>query len=395
MASSLEKSRVEANVNGKMGKKVDIPWNSTTRINYTKVQRIRPNKIHKSPTNIGNEKTTSRPPWNNSTAVNHDKKFVRTRADDKKDSSQITNIANEKTTSRPPWNNSTAVNHDKKFVRARSNGKKYSAENTNITIQDIADDRISNDDSLALRPGQNDFFPDKDMPLQEDHEMKVLYKIAKTTTPAIAVAVIEKHLTNTAPEKKLRVLFLIDWILSTIGDAYPSHFGLNIASSFCHAYEQLTEKDRAVMLKLRQTWTGLFDPLILYDLDIQVKLIDPQWPVDIPSTSTSAVCPAEFPNSQANSVTAGFEAAICDVDPSQASIPPTIEPPAAASHKVFPMPLNEELDLMAGTFHEIQENKRLAKTTALQEHERKIQKIKSTNKRTRKEKKAKKAKRPF
>ena len=225
--------------------------------------------------------------------------------------------------------------------------------------------------------------------------MKVLYKIAKTTTPAIAVAVIEKHLTNTAPEKKLRVLFLIDWILSTIGDAYPSHFGLNIASSFCHAYEQLTEKDRAVMLKLRQTWTGLFDPLILYDLDIQVKLIDPQWPVDIPSTSTSAVCPAEFPNSQANSVTPGFEAAICDVDPSQASIPPTIEPPAAASHKVFPMPLNEELDLMAGTFHEIQENKRLAKTTALQEHERKIQKIKSTNKRTRKEKKAKKAKRPF
>ena len=264
-----------------------------------------------------------------------------------------------------------------------------------MPIQDIADDRISNDDSLALRPGQNDFFPDKDMPLQEDHEMKVLYKIAKTTTPAIAVAVIEKHLTNTAPEKKLRVLFLIDWILSTIGDAYPSHFGLNIASSFCHAYEQLTEKDRAVMLKLRQTWTGLFDPLILYDLDIQVKLIDPQWPVDIPSTSTSAVCPAEFPNSQANSVTAGFEAAICDVDPSQASIPPTIEPPAAASHKVFPMPLNEELDLMAGTFHEIQENKRLAKTTALQEHERKIQKIKSTNKRTRKEKKAKKAKRPF
>ena len=53
------------------------------------------------------------------------------------------------------------------------------------------------------------------------------------------------------------------------------------------------------------------------------------------------------------------------------------------------MSLEDELELMAGTFQEIQEKKRLAK----QEHERQTKKTRNINKR--KEKKANKGKRPL
>ena len=225
--------------------------------------------------------------------------------------------------------------------------------------------------------------------LAEDREMKVLYKIAETTTPATAVAVIEKHLANAKSEKKLPVLFLIDSIVKNIGGAYPSLFGLNIASSFSNAYEQLNEPDRAAMLKLRQTWTEVFDPMKLYGLDIQVELIDPQWPVDIPSTLNimPAVSPSEFQGSRVNNDTPDVDTT--NRDPSDAGATPVIEPSAAAPRKVFPMSLEDELELMAGTFQEIQEKKRLAK----QEHERQTKKTRNINKR--KEKKANKGKRPL
>ena len=228
--------------------------------------------------------------------------------------------------------------------------------------------------------------------LAEDREMKVLYKIAETTTPATTVAVIEKYLANAKSEKKLPVLFLIDSIVKNIGGAYPSLFGLNIASSFSNAYEQLNELDRAAMLKLRQTWTEVFDPMKLYGLDIQVELIDPQWPVDIPSTLKimPAVSPSEFQGSRVNNDTLDVDST--NHDPSNAATTSVIEPSVAAIRKVFPMSLEEELELMAGTYQEIQEKKRLV-ITAAQEHERQIKKMRSKNKR--KEKKANKGKRPL
>ena len=228
--------------------------------------------------------------------------------------------------------------------------------------------------------------------LAEDREMKVLYKIAETTTPATAVAVIEKYLANAKSEKKLPVLFLIDSIVKNIGGAYPSLFGLNIASSFSNAYEQLNEPDRAAMLKLRQTWTEVFDPMKLYGLDIQVELIDPQWPVDIPSTLKimPAVSPSEFQGSRVNNDTLDVDST--NHDPSNAASTSVIEPSVTAIRKVFPMSLEEELELMAGTYQEIQEKKKLV-ITAAQEHERQIKKMRSKNKR--KEKKANKGKRPL
>ena len=254
---------------------------------------------------------------------------------------------------------------------------------------DTFENNQSADLSLVLPPVSSAVAMTDVPTLAEDREMKVLYKIAETTTPATAVAVIEKHLANAKSEKKLPVLFLIDSIVKNIGGAYPSLFGLNIASSFSNAYEQLNEPDRAAMLKLRQTWTEVFDPMKLYGLDIQVELIDPQWPVDIPSTLNimPAVSPSEFQGSRVNNDTPDVDTT--NRDPSDAGATPVIEPSAAAPRKVFPMSLEDELELMAGTFQEIQEKKRLAK----QEHERQTKKTRNINKR--KEKKANKGKRPL
>ena len=257
---------------------------------------------------------------------------------------------------------------------------------------DTFENNQSADLSLVLPPVSSAVAMTDVPTLSEDREMKVLYKIAETTTPATAVAVIEKHLANAKPEKKLRVLFLIDSIVKTIGGAYPSLFGLNIASSFSNAYEQLNEPDRAAMLKLRQTWTEVFDPMKLYGLDIQVELIDPQWPVDIPSTLKimPAVSPSEFQGSRVNNDTLDVDST--NHDPSNAASTSVIEPSVTAIRKVFPMSLEEELELMAGTYQEIQEKKKLV-ITAAQEHERQIKKMRSKNKR--KEKKANKGKRPL
>lgn len=46
--------------------------------------------------------------------------------------------------------------------------------------------------------------------------------------------------------------------------------------------EQVDEKTRQSMYKLRQTWSRLFPAERMYALDIQIATIDPAWPLTAP-----------------------------------------------------------------------------------------------------------------
>lgn len=55
---------------------------------------------------------------------------------------------------------------------------------------------------------------------------------------------------------------------------------LNIEPTRCYVwYQQVDEKTRQSMFKLRQTWTDMFSNKAMYALDIKVQDIDPAWPV--------------------------------------------------------------------------------------------------------------------
>jgi len=50
---------------------------------------------------------------------------------------------------------------------------------------------------------------------------------------------------------------------------------------------QVDEKTRQAMFKLRQTWNDLFPNKKLYTLDVRVNHIDPAWPISAPAPQTA------------------------------------------------------------------------------------------------------------
>ncbi|XP_052224670.1 uncharacterized protein LOC127840322 isoform X3 [Dreissena polymorpha] len=107
--------------------------------------------------------------------------------------------------------------------------------------------------------------------LAEDHEHHA---------PEI-VSVIEEHLAKCKPEKKLPVLYLMDSIMKNLGTtSYKSLFTKNIVNTFTTVFEQVDEKTRASMYKLRQTWSVMLPNQKLYMIDVKIKsLLDPAWPI--------------------------------------------------------------------------------------------------------------------
>ncbi|XP_018319947.1 uncharacterized protein LOC108733341 [Agrilus planipennis] len=101
------------------------------------------------------------------------------------------------------------------------------------------------------------------------------------------VGVIENHLTRVRTEVKLPVLYLIDCIIKNVGREYTSLFCQNIVSTFCSVFEQVDEKTRSEMFKLRQTWNDVLPQKKLYALDVQIKQLDPAWPVTAPPPNNS------------------------------------------------------------------------------------------------------------
>ncbi|XP_045478783.1 uncharacterized protein LOC123683864 isoform X2 [Harmonia axyridis] len=96
------------------------------------------------------------------------------------------------------------------------------------------------------------------------------------------VDVVEDHLAKVKTDVKLPVLYLIDCIVKNVGGPYNELFSRNIVSTFCNVFRVVDEKTRAEMFKLRQTWNEVFSPKKLYAIDVQIRVLDPAWPVTAP-----------------------------------------------------------------------------------------------------------------
>ncbi|KAK5644187.1 hypothetical protein RI129_008032 [Pyrocoelia pectoralis] len=99
------------------------------------------------------------------------------------------------------------------------------------------------------------------------------------------VEAIESHLSRVRVEVKLPVLYLIDCIIKNVDGPYTALFCQNIVSTFCSVFEQVDERTRAEMFRLRQTWNDVIPPKKLYALDVQIAQLDPAWPVTAPPPS--------------------------------------------------------------------------------------------------------------
>ncbi|XP_049825333.1 uncharacterized protein LOC109601802 isoform X2 [Aethina tumida] len=101
------------------------------------------------------------------------------------------------------------------------------------------------------------------------------------------VEAIETHLTKVHTDVKLPILYLIDCIVKNVRGTYTELFSQNIVSTFCSVFKVVDEKTRAEMFKLRQTWNEVFPQKKLYAIDVQIKSLDPAWPVTAQAPSNS------------------------------------------------------------------------------------------------------------
>ncbi|XP_019634316.1 PREDICTED: trichohyalin-like [Branchiostoma belcheri] len=93
------------------------------------------------------------------------------------------------------------------------------------------------------------------------------------------VRLIEAQLNKATSSEKLPVMYLMDSIVKNVGGDYCTLFSQNIVSTFCNIFEQVDEKTRMSLYKLRSTWDTIFTAKKLYALDSRVQGIDPAWPV--------------------------------------------------------------------------------------------------------------------
>ncbi|XP_065337867.1 pre-mRNA cleavage complex 2 protein Pcf11-like isoform X1 [Cloeon dipterum] len=100
----------------------------------------------------------------------------------------------------------------------------------------------------------------------------------KSIAPAIVDAV-EKQLAKADPKCKLPVFYLIDSICKNVKKVYIDLFMTNLVTNFCNVFEEVDEKTRASLFKLRNSWTDIFPATKLYALDARVQLLDPAWPI--------------------------------------------------------------------------------------------------------------------
>ncbi|KAK0421169.1 hypothetical protein QR680_015093 [Steinernema hermaphroditum] len=97
------------------------------------------------------------------------------------------------------------------------------------------------------------------------------------------VTVIEQRLFDApTPALKLTVLYVADSILKNIQSTkvYREQFAKVIIKMFVHIFQRSDEKQRTQLFRLRGTWKDLFNRSKLYELDITMNKIDPNWPVD-------------------------------------------------------------------------------------------------------------------
>merc|ERR1711934_553225 len=112
----------------------------------------------------------------------------------------------------------------------------------------------------------------------------------------VIVDCIEARLRKVPADQMLPLMYLIDSICKNHGSPYKEMFNTNLVSNFAHIFQQVSEKVRSLLYKLRLTWGGsyqVFTPTVLHQLDVKIKKIDPAWPVTHPKPAPSAPVPLD------------------------------------------------------------------------------------------------------
>ncbi|KAK0064840.1 zinc finger CCCH domain-containing protein 13-like isoform X2 [Biomphalaria pfeifferi] len=90
--------------------------------------------------------------------------------------------------------------------------------------------------------------------------------------------------------RKLPIMYLIDSIIKNLSTTeYPQLFSQCIVQIFCGVFEEVDEKTRTSLYKLRQTWVDIIPNKQLYILDRKVQLIDPAWPITAKAPETGVI----------------------------------------------------------------------------------------------------------
>eukprot|EP00794_Sanderia_malayensis_P007116 gene7116-7920_t len=88
---------------------------------------------------------------------------------------------------------------------------------------------------------------------------------------------------------KVPALYLLDSILKNVGGSYIGILSRYMVEIFTDVFENGDEKIRISMFKLRNTWPQFFPSKFLYELDVSVKRLDPNWPVIEPPSSPASI----------------------------------------------------------------------------------------------------------
>lgn len=83
---------------------------------------------------------------------------------------------------------------------------------------------------------------------------------------------------------KLSILYLIDSIVQIIGSEYITLLNERITSVFCSSFWGANKEMRLQLFNLRESWSLIFSPIKLLELDTEVKKIDAGWPIFPPSS---------------------------------------------------------------------------------------------------------------
>jgi hypothetical protein len=93
------------------------------------------------------------------------------------------------------------------------------------------------------------------------------------------VDVIEQRIFVVEPPFKLPILYLIDCIVKKRRSIYIDLFGQRIVRMFVDAFKNADMDTRKKLYELRKTWNVTFPAEQLYKLDVELRSIDPKWPM--------------------------------------------------------------------------------------------------------------------
>lgn len=119
----------------------------------------------------------------------------------------------------------------------------------------------------------------EDLTLNSRYEISNLTVIAKENTEhALAISrVLENHIRNTPPERKLPALYVLDSVVKNVGTPYTLFLGRNLYSIFMNAYSLVNQTVRKKLDEMLTTWEqpvpGSLDPRPVFPPEItrQIK----------------------------------------------------------------------------------------------------------------------------